>query len=356
MSTSQEKANCKSTSPVWLVRAGKRGEDEDSSLEHGLAILGFNEVGNLEGVADRDSVAKLVKEAHPNDTGPRNTNRTAQLTTFALRMRKGDVVALPLKTRSGQIALGRVTGDYSYQEIEGVDRHTRPVKWIRYNVPRTDFRQDLLYSLGSALTVCQIRRNGAEARIATILLGKSDPGIVKPEEQPVPGETDEEAVPDLAQLATERVIDYIRSRFTGHDLARLVEAVLRAEGYTTELSSPGPDGGADILAGKGPLAIEGPRLCVQVKATSSATDVNVLRSLVGTMQAFRANHGLLVSWGGFTGPLRREARQSFFSVRLWDANDLVNAIYRNYTRLPDKIQAEIPLERIWILVPSEGEV
>ena len=355
MTIIREKANNRPTSPVWLVRAGKRGEDEDSALERGLAILGFGEVGNLEGAANRDAVAHLIERANPNDTGPRNISRTAQLNAFVLRMRKGDVVALPLKTRAGQIALGRVTGDYSYQEIDGVNRHTRPVKWVRDNVSRQDFRQDLLYSLGALLTVCQVKRNEAERRIAVVLSGKPDPGMAGSHDEPEISEIEGD-VPDLAQMAKEGVIDHIRSRFPGHDLARLVEAVLQAEGYTTELSLPGPDGGADILAGKGPLAIEDPRLCVQVKATSNAADVNILRSLVGTMQAFRANHGLLVSWGGFTGPLRREARQNFFSVRLWDANDLVNAIYRNYTGLSDKVQAEIPLERIWILVPSEGEV
>ena len=95
-------------------------------------------------------------------------------------------------------------------------------------------------------------------------------------------------------------------------------------------------------------------LCVQVKATGSAADVNVFRALQGTMQTFKANHGLLVSSSGFTKPLRQEARQSFFQVRLWDASDLVQAIYRVYDRLSEEIQAELPLKRIWALV-MEGD-
>ena len=42
-----------------------------------------------------------------------------------------------------------------------------------------------------------------------------------------------------------------------------------------------------------------------------------------------------------------------FTVRLWDSSDLVEVIYRNYERLPAEIQAELPLKRVWMLVPDE---
>ena len=51
----------------------------------------------------------------------------------------------------------------------------------------------------------------------------------------------------------------------------------------------------------------------------------------------------------------KEKAQSFFEIRLWDANDLIQALLANYERLPDDIQAEIPLKRIWILLPGEEE-
>ena len=34
-------------SKVWLVRAGRHGEDEETALNHGIAIIGFREVGDL---------------------------------------------------------------------------------------------------------------------------------------------------------------------------------------------------------------------------------------------------------------------------------------------------------------------
>ena len=60
--------------------------------------------------------------------------------------------------------------------------------------------------------------------------------------------------------------------------------------------------------------------------------------------------------GGFTRDLEREARQGFFAVRLWHADDLVSAICRNYERLPEHIQNDIPLERVWTLVRGDDDL
>jgi restriction system protein len=46
-----------------------------------------------------------------------------------------------------------------------------------------------------------------------------------------------------------------------------------------------------------------------------------------SIQTFGADQGLLVCWGGFKKSLVQEARQSFFSVRLWSASEVVEALY-----------------------------
>jgi len=235
----------------------------------------------------------------------------------------------------------------------------RAVEWVRTDVPRAEFQQDLLYSLGAFMTVCRIQRNGAAGRLLQILEGKKDPGPppesgVK-EKDPAPVAHTEEAAVDVAQLAHDQIVARIEGRFRGHDLARLVDAILTAEGYYTQASPPGRDGGVDILAGRGTLGLDSPRLCVQVKSSSSPADVTVLRALQGSMQTFQAEQGLLVSWGGVTSAVTSEARQSFFTVRIWDAQALVEALYRVYERLPEEIQAELPLKRAWTLVLEEDE-
>ncbi len=360
LTNTQEATGSGSVPPVWLVRAGARGEDEAVALEQGKAIIGFNDIPDLTPSTDRDSVVALVRRTNPEAPEARNLNRAAQLVAFTLRMREGDIVVLPLKTRPGQVALGQIKGPYTYQEVEGTKRHTRLVEWIRTDVPRSDFNQDLLYSLGALMTVCRIQRNDAGRRITAILNGESDPGSDTTDKSSVAAISDEQTVSEdrailnIEDTAHQQILDHIQARFPGHDLARLVDAVLQAGGYSTRLSPPGPDGGVDILAGRGSIVFEGPRICVQVKATTRAIDVTILRNLQGTMQTFQANQGILVSWGGFTGPLHREARQSFFTVRLWNADDLIRAVYRTYERLPKQIQADIPLERIWTLVHDDS--
>jgi restriction system protein len=204
------------------------------------------------------------------------------------------------------------------------------------------------------MTVCQITRDNAEEKVRAILSGRQVP---RPPDKVETGPGDSEAEPDLPldleRAAYDQVQQAIDRRFKGHELARLVDAILQAEGYVTERSSPGPDGGVDILAGKGPFGFDSPKICVQVKSGNQPLDVGALRELNGVAPKFRADQGLLVSWGGFKQSLLKESKDSFFKVRLWTPDNLVDAILRNYDRLPNEIKAELPLKRIWTLVSEE---
>ena len=344
---------------VFLSRAGGTGEDENYALDHNVAIIGFTDYPSLAGAKDYDAILAIVKETRP-DLKPRSAgNYAGQLWAFAVAMKQGDIVVLPRKLTS-QVALGRVSGPYKYDKVGAVSRHVRAVKWLRPDVPRSVFGQDLLHSFGALMTVCNITRNDAEQRVAAVLDGKPDPGFT-----PTPGKApkpetiagDDEAVAhDLVLAAHDQIVAHIQSRFREHALAELVNAVLAADGWATKLSPPGPDGGVDILAGRGPFGLDAPRLCVQVKSQNSPADVTVYRTLQGSMQSFKAEQGLLVCWGGFNKAVLKEAKQGHFTVRLWDSRDLVEAIYRTYEQLPAEIQAELPLKRVWMLVQEEPEI
>ena len=344
------------TPNVYLARAGSNGEDEDLALENNLAIIDFRSIPSLEGLEDYDTVAQHVSEAMPDDKPRRRGNFAGQLWAFAVRMQEGDLVVMPRKLTS-QIAVGRVTGPYEFAAVNSEPRHTRPVDWLRTDIPRTAFEQDLLYSFGAFMTVCKVSRNNAAERVVSVLEGNPDLG--PPSEPDTPGSTgaqngdQPEALPDLAQMAHDQIVARIQARYTGHALTRLVDEVLKVDGWITRVSPPGPDGGVDILAGRGSLGLDSPRLCVQVKSQNSPADVTVYRTLQGTMQTFNAEQGLLVCWGGFNKVVEREARQGHFTVRLWDSKHLVDAIYRNYERLPAEVQAELPLKRVWMLVPED---
>jgi len=110
--------------------------------------------------------------------------------------------------------------------------------------------------VGAYMTVCRIQRNNAEERIRAVLEGRKTPmSATSTGEVPEEGEV---VLQDLATLAMDQIRTWITEHFHGHDLARLVDGVLRAQGYRTELSPPGPDGGVDIMAGQGPMGFESP--------------------------------------------------------------------------------------------------
>jgi restriction system protein len=131
-----------------------------------------------------------------------------------------------------------------------------------------------------------------------------------------------------------------------------VAAVLSARGLATSESTPGPDRGVDILAGSGPLGLDAPHLAVQVKKGTAGVDE--FRALRGVMEAFRAQQGLLVAWGGFKGSVREEARHAHFSTRLWDADDFLDELFAVYDQLPGDLRSDLPLQRVWALVVTEA--
>jgi len=47
------------------------------------------------------------------------------------------------------------------------------------------------------------------------------------------------------------------------------------------------------------------------------------------------------------GPVR-------FTIRVWNAHHLIDAVCRAYNRLPEEMQAALPLKQVWIYVESEG--
>jgi restriction system protein len=340
---------------LWMVRSGRYGERENLCLDKNLAIIGWEEVPDLSRFRERRELAQALESTYPEEKGKTLTNWESQLWPFANAMAVGDLVAMPLKHRAA-IALGTVAGDYRYRTDIGEARHTRPIEWTK-EIPRAAFAQDLLYSFGSIMTVCRVQRNNAEQRVASILRHGRDPAIqpaTSPARRPStpavePVSEEASRTVDLAELADDGIRQRIGTVFKGHKLSALIGAILQAQGYRVVVSPPGADGGVDIVAGRGVLGFDEPRLVVQVKSQESSVDVGVLRELQGVMRQFGAQHGLLVAWGGVTKALAKEAQRLFFEIRIWDSGEVVKALQNNYDQLSGELQSDIPLKRIWAL-------
>ena len=339
---------------MWLVRCGRHGEGENIALGESVVGIGWAEAGDLTGARTAEEVRAVLEERYPDAKATTISNWVGQVDAFLSRMQVGDLVALPLKTTPA-VAFGRVTGDYRYLP-DGLPsmRHQRSVEWIREDVPRDAIDQDLRYSLGAFMTVCRIRRNNAEERIKALLDGAPVSPAPEVPEALEPGETDAGVPVDLGELARDQIRQRLAERFPGHDFARLIGQILEADGFVTDVSPAGPDGGVDILAGEGGMGFDGATLAVQVKSGAQVVDAPTLRELQGVMANFGASRGLLVSWGGFTKTARAEARRLFFQIRLWDSDAVIAKVHDAYDRLPAETQAEVPLRQVWTLVPEDS--
>ena len=121
------------------------------------------------------------------------------------------------------------------------------------------------------------------------------------------------------------------------------------------VSPPGPDRGIDIVAGRGALGFEPPRLVVQVKSGNVVADQPTLQSLIGAVQDTHADQGLLVCWGGFKKPVDQRRNELFFRIRLWGQAEVLDALFDVYEKLPEQFRAELPMQRTWMLVPEDEE-
>lgn len=343
---------------LWLNRTGSHYEHEDKFLKDNRIYLTWDgldrDLGHLK---NRQELMTLLEEVYPKFKHFHRVQNSGQIWAFIHRMKPGDWVCVPSKQKT--IHIGEITGPYTFDsKAENPYYHSHAVKWIEKDIPRTNFDKDILYSLGAFTTVCQISRNDAENRVRDMKNNKWKSAGIKLKPAP-DGATDPDDPStsdlDIEQIARDQIARLIISKYNGHGLEELVKALLQSQGFTTYHSEKGADGGKDILAAPDTLGFGRPRICVQVKSQDTPLERPVLDQLVGTMQNVQADQGLLVCWGGFKPTIKREASRLFFTVRLWDQNDLIDQILINYDKLDEDIRAELPLKRIWTVASTEDE-
>jgi restriction system protein len=345
---------------IWLIRAGSHGEYELKFIQENRVYVTWDELDlDLAKLSHRDQLTEAMTHRYPDTKAKAIANWVSQVWPFVHEIKKGDLVVLPLKTQRA-IQIGEVTGDYHF-EPRGPNPffHWRPVRWIAEAIPRAHFWKDLLNTFGAFMTICRVQRNNAETRIAAMRANGWKPetiAAVTTTTAPTgDGSADATEGTDLEEAARDQIAQLIAARLKGHGLTRLVEAILKAQGYITYRSADGADGGADILAGAGPLGFGAPRLCVEVKSEDSPIDRPTVDKLLGAVTKFGAQEGLFVSWSGFKTNVQKELAANFFRVRLWTQKELLEALFTHYDQLDDNLKAELPLKRIWTVAAQDEE-
>jgi len=335
---------------VWVVRAGRYGQRENFALENGFVMVGWEGLSDLSKL-DLEELKKAIDREYPDRNSRTIGIWAGQAWNFVHEIEVDDLVITPLKDNP-TVAVGEVTGKYQFLPDNPEEaKHVRKVKWLNTEVSRTAFDDDILASLGSNLTVFQVRADNAEHRVRSLLDVGSEPTT---EDEIEESDSLAEAV-NMETQAADQIRKFIDRKFRSHNFAQLIAALLVAKGYTVHASDPGPDGGVDIVAGRGSIGFDAPRIVVQVKSGRVVAGMAVVTALNERIEGFGADVGLLVSWGGFERKVKREIAKRFFKIRLWDSEDVVSELKANYEKLPEDVKAMLPLKEIWALVSEDAQ-
>jgi len=330
---------------LWLVRHGLYGFDE-VALENDIILYHWRDLPDLSSYTTKDTLKNLFAETFPEEGSRSISTWYGQMWSFIHRIKIGELVILT-REWSSRIAVGKVVSEYRYDaKIPGGPWHCRSVEWIHRDVPRSKLPADIRQTLSAQLTVCKIDRNLAEPRLLRAL----ENGVAPSTEDELTIDEGFEIQIDPEMGAIDRITQFIGENFRGHGFEEFVAEVLKAKGFTVNVTRPGRDGGIDILAGKGDLGFETPRIAVQVKSSDYPTGTDVITKLDRDLQSFGAENGLVVAWGGFADRESIERRKEFFRIRLWNDTDLIRELLTNYENLSPEWKNKIPLKRVWALV------
>ena len=142
---------------VWGMHIKERNNCLSPDNNH--ICIGWVYLGNLKGKSAQD-IEDIYDSNNPNATASERGQDLSQIKNFVLDMNIGDYVVYS-KSNEG-ISIGEVTSDY-YFDDKNPDQfehyvHNRKVKWLKTNLPRDDFDQNLKNSIGTAKTIFSLNK------------------------------------------------------------------------------------------------------------------------------------------------------------------------------------------------------
>jgi len=142
---------------LWLLRAGDRGQGEEIALTRGLVGIGYDGLPGLHSIKDIKAFREHYINTHSKDSIGRVNAVVPQIWKFMNEIKINDYVVLPLKTQNSKIiAVGKIVGDYQYEDLNPEIKQFRPVKWLNKDVPRDAFDPEINESFGNNGTVFHI--------------------------------------------------------------------------------------------------------------------------------------------------------------------------------------------------------
>ena len=141
---------------IWVCRPGKDGIYFPLFCESNriyLAWEGYNtDLSHYKTLKDFRKLVITEKNPKANTS---ISNWACQLYSFCVDMQIGDYVMIPDK-HSKKYTLATICGDYEYRKYDEL-LHSRKIKILVKDIPRSSFNKTVQYSLGAFRTVFKTR-------------------------------------------------------------------------------------------------------------------------------------------------------------------------------------------------------
>jgi predicted Mrr-cat superfamily restriction endonuclease len=142
---------------MWIVRAGDTGQGEQSALENNCISIGYDGLPGLHHIKDFEKFKEHYRKTHPNESIGRVGKVVPQIWNFIFEIKIGDFIVLPLKTHKARlIAVGKILGEYQYENLNSGIQQFRPIRWLKKDVNINEFDNDLVKLFDEHGTVYRI--------------------------------------------------------------------------------------------------------------------------------------------------------------------------------------------------------
>lgn len=341
---------------TWMVR-GEGGRLYDAFRDQSLAAIGWVEVAaEVKPGMTKKEITALYLRNDPRLKPGSAIAGAGQIWRFLNEIAIGDRI-VTYSPGNRTYLLGTVTGKAEYRPDtaqQGIAL-VRPVQWLATEIDRDRLSKRAKNSLGSTLTVFVVPEVAARELLDAIE-GKNAASTGDELVQVAVEEEDEEAaklglspsrdpLEGIESIALERIKDAVAG-LDWEDMQELVAGILRAMGYKTQVSPPGPDRGKDIVASPDGFGFEHPKIVVEVKHRSGQMDSKAIRSFLGGRH--KDDRGLYVSTGGFSKDAHYEADRAAVPLTLWNMDTLVRALVENYEGTDAETKRLVPLKRMYV--------
>ncbi|MDI2091649.1 restriction endonuclease [Commensalibacter oyaizuii] len=352
----------------WGIHMGIHVGSEP--IEKNYVAIGWQLMGDLRLIENnRDDFKFKLKEIEPNSSDASIRSQIGSVYRFVHEIKIGDYIIYPCKA-DRLIYIGQITSDYYYDNNKQNDNddhelypNKRAVKWLMNNgIPRSQFPQNILNTIGSFMTLFEIKDEAAlyfSELLSTNCNNLSKQILPSPQdytETSIDENEDEEIIKDTVNITQQSTEDFIIKRLykklSPTEFEFFIAHLLECMGYVARVTQQSRDGGVDIIVHKDQLGFEPPIIKVQCKHTTDKSTLPQINQLLGTLS--QNEYALFVNLGSYTSDAKQKALNES-RLRLIDGQEIVKLIYNFYDSFLPKYRVIIPLKQVFIPNLPENE-